>query len=660
MKHLYLKYHLWLNITVLIIASFAVFSNNYKHDYPLDCGHLLLENPSVRSLKNIPQYFLDGRTLSILPANIDYRPVLQITYALNYAISKYDTWSWHLVQILLHIVCVLGLYFLCWRILREFHPDAGAMETALIPFVVGLLFAVHPTTSGVINYLSARSSLLVAAFLLPSFVLYMRPVYHGDKVKVPALAAVLYALALFTKIEAIGSLAVYFLYDALQIARQRSMTAQAGVAKYGGFIKDVVAALNIGTLKKLWLFVAITAVYAGCYVHAMSGYNQAARHAADMTPMSYLFTQTAAWWHYVFNWFAPVKLIADDLAFPVFHSIFAPQVLLALSGWIVVAALLSWFYPRYAYLTFLTVSALALISPTSSISPLAEMVNEHRPYLPLAMLSIAWLLPSGLLASRMSRAYKPAAVMAGCGMVVLVSAFFILTFQRNKVFANEESYYADIVKKAPSSRAYLNYGLTRMQKGKYDEALKYYKMALELAPNWHIIHINMGIAYQQLGELRQAQHHFDCAVAMDAYSAFGLTYRAEFRLKQKQYALALEDLEKGLPLTREYFRVYKAMACAYAGLGQWEKSLDYVKKCAYIDPRGVELEIVGIAQPYWESPDRYQPGINFFQGLDKLFPNRWWVYQNIGDLALKLGMPEMSRNAFEESRRLQQANGQKN
>ena len=54
MKQIYLKYHTWLNITVFIVAAFAVFSNNYKHDYPLDCRHLLLENPSVRSLKFIP------------------------------------------------------------------------------------------------------------------------------------------------------------------------------------------------------------------------------------------------------------------------------------------------------------------------------------------------------------------------------------------------------------------------------------------------------------------------------------------------------------------------------------------------------------------------------------------------------------------------------
>ena len=96
MKKFYLRYHTPLHVAVLTAAAFAVFSNNYRHDYPLDGGHLLLENSHVRSLKFIPQYFLDGRTLTSLPANADYRPVLQVTYA----ISGYDTWSWHLTQIL--------------------------------------------------------------------------------------------------------------------------------------------------------------------------------------------------------------------------------------------------------------------------------------------------------------------------------------------------------------------------------------------------------------------------------------------------------------------------------------------------------------------------------------------------------------------------------
>ncbi|MGA7744754.1 MAG: tetratricopeptide repeat protein [Polyangia bacterium] len=79
--------------------------------------------------------------------------------------------------------------------------------------------------------------------------------------------------------------------------------------------------------------------------------------------------------------------------------------------------------------------------------------------------------------------------------------------------------------KAPSSRAYVNYGLTFMRRGQYNEALKYYRLALELAPNWHIIHINLGIAYQQLGNWDQARYHFDRAVQTEQYSAQALSGR---------------------------------------------------------------------------------------------------------------------------------------
>jgi len=53
MKNFYLRCHTPLHVAVLTAAAFAVFSNNYRHDYPLDGGHLLLENSYVRSLKFI-------------------------------------------------------------------------------------------------------------------------------------------------------------------------------------------------------------------------------------------------------------------------------------------------------------------------------------------------------------------------------------------------------------------------------------------------------------------------------------------------------------------------------------------------------------------------------------------------------------------------------
>jgi tetratricopeptide (TPR) repeat protein len=314
-----------------------------------------------------------------------------------------------------------------------------------------------------------------------------------------------------------------------------------------------------------------------------------------------------------------------------------------------------WWYPRYAYLAFAVISALAIISPTSSVMPLAEMVNEHRPYLPLALLSLTWTIPASLFAFRVGRSHAVARVCAVTGLVVLLTAFFVLTFQRNRVFANEESYYGDIVKKAPSSRAYVNYGLTFMRRGQYQDALKYYRLALELAPNWHIIHINLGIVYQQLGNWEQARYHLDRAVQTEQYSAQALVYRGEYFLKRKDYAAALRDFEASIPLSREMFAIYRGIATASAGLGDWRKSVDYAALCRALDPQQTELQVSPISAPFWDRPDRYQAGISFYHEIDRLFPGRWWVAQNIGDLAGKLGDKALADQSFAEARRRKDA-----
>jgi tetratricopeptide (TPR) repeat protein len=655
MLSLYRKFQDAIHVAILICAALAAFSNNYRHDYPLDCGHMLLDNPSIRSLKNIPSYFKDPLTFTILPANADYRPVLQVTYAFNYWISQYDTWSWHLVQILLHAICILCLYFLALRLLREFHRNLSPDTAGVIAFIAALLYDVHPVTSGVINYLSARSSLLVAAFLLPSFLLYMRDKHHGEAVgtSVPILSPVFYALALFAKVEAVGALAVYFLYDTLRIAARRSAQA-ADVKEKGGLIGDVYSTCNLRTLVRLAPYLAVTAVYFLIRIRIMPDFAALARKSADMTAPAYLWTQITAWWYYVGTWSAPVNLVADNQTYPIFRSPLAPPVLLALAGWVLTAGLIAAVYRKLPYIAFLAVSALALISPTSSVLPLAEMVNEHRPYLPLALASLAWLLPA-LSALRTELAgRRGAAVLAALGLLLLSVSLFALTFERNRVFANEESYYRDIIAKAPGSRAYVNYGLVLMKRGDYDNALKYFQLALEQSPNWHIIHINLGIAYQQTGNEARARYHFDRAVATEPYSSFSLAYRGEFFVKKKEYREALADFSAALPLTREFYRLYKGMATACAGLGRWQEALDYTRRCAELDTRQVEPDIVSIATPFWDEPELYPPGIAYFQSLETMLPGRWWVHYNIGDLANRSMQADLARREFSIAKELQQ------
>jgi protein O-mannosyl-transferase len=633
---------------ILIAATFLIYSNNYRHDYHLDDGHLLLENTAIRSLKNIPSYFHDPSTLTALRSNIDYRPVLQTTYALNYAISGYNTWSWHLVQIILHTLCALGLYAFCLGLMRQAgYEQRIARWTS---FLTALFFAIHPAASGVVNYFSARSSLLTATFLFPAMLLYMQPYDHRRYAKPRYWSAVFFCLALFTKVEAIGALPVFLLYDVLQTARRRS-----AASIQGGPLMDIVKTLSPATLVRMWPHLLIATGYFLIRITVMAGYDTGARHDASVTPLVYFFTQTTAWWHYVLNWFAPINLVADNMTYPIFRSLLDAQVLFALGGWLITAMVVRMAYAHHPSLLFLTGSALCLIAPTSSFAPLAEMVNEHRPYLPLAILSCAWQIPLLPLAFRFAKQNRSAAILSIAAAATIIVSLSLLTRQRNLVFKSARSYYEDILKKAPSARAYANYGLTFLSEARYGEALTNYAQALRLAPNWHIVQINLGLIYQALGNDSLARYHYDRGVATDQYSATAKIYRGEYLLTRRRYAEALLDFEDVLPLHRQRYTICKDAATAAAGLGAWEKAIRYTRDCFTENAAQCEYDIVGMSRPYWDRTDLCGAGLRFFAAIDTLLPNRWWVHQNIGTLALRCNDTALARIEVERVRTLKAA-----
>src|SRR5262245_40981371 len=89
---------------ILAIAIAAAYFNCLNNAFQLDDYYGLQNNEWIRSLRNIPRFFTDPFTLTSTKSNADYRPILQITYALNYAISGYAPWSWHVVNLVLHLI----------------------------------------------------------------------------------------------------------------------------------------------------------------------------------------------------------------------------------------------------------------------------------------------------------------------------------------------------------------------------------------------------------------------------------------------------------------------------------------------------------------------------------------------------------------------------
>src|SRR5438034_11810783 len=76
-----------LTAALLSIGIGAAYSNSLSVGFEFDDVYLLTNNPSIRSLRNIPRFFYDAFTLTTAWENADLRPVLQLTYALSYALS---------------------------------------------------------------------------------------------------------------------------------------------------------------------------------------------------------------------------------------------------------------------------------------------------------------------------------------------------------------------------------------------------------------------------------------------------------------------------------------------------------------------------------------------------------------------------------------------
>jgi hypothetical protein len=113
---------------VLCLLAVAIaYGNSLPNEFALDDAHTIQSNPWIRRLEHVPRYFVDATTFSTLKTNVDYRPLLQTTYAFNYAIANDDVRRWRLANLALHFVVALSLFFLGRRLVgsRAIAPPSG-------------------------------------------------------------------------------------------------------------------------------------------------------------------------------------------------------------------------------------------------------------------------------------------------------------------------------------------------------------------------------------------------------------------------------------------------------------------------------------------------------------------------------------------------------
>ena len=160
----------------LLIASAVLVanSNTFQLPFVFDDRASILDNPTIRHLWPIWDALSPPRGTGVTVAG---RPVLNLSFAFNYAISGLDGWSYRALNLAIHALAGLTLFGLIRRTLALPAPAARFGEHArLLALTITGIWALHPMQTESVTYLVQRAESLMGLFYLLTIYCYLRSV----------------------------------------------------------------------------------------------------------------------------------------------------------------------------------------------------------------------------------------------------------------------------------------------------------------------------------------------------------------------------------------------------------------------------------------------------------------------------------------------------
>lgn len=473
----------------LVVLMVGIYWNHFDNDFQFDDYHTIVNNAYITDLGNLPRFFTDVETTSSLPLNQSYRPVVTTMNAIDYWLAGgLDTrvFHWH---IFIEFIVILALVF---SLASHLFRLATGSSHHVLALLTAAFFGVHTATAETVNYIIARSDVFSTLMVLVAMLVFVSNT--GWRRHWAILPFIVGCLTKPTAIMLAPLLAVYSLF----MLKPSALVRTEGPALANALMRTVIstgAYFVIGAL----LF---------AFTRAM--YSEAWTPGGDYSRWDYLTTQAWVIWIYVKTFFLPTELTADtDLG--VISGVFSPRVLWGLAVILILLAL-AWLAARRRVTTPITFGILwffiALV-PSSSVIPLAEVMNNHRTFFPYIGFVIAVVWGGYLLYEKL----QPRAPGIGLkwftatAVTVILAAHAYGTVQRNEVWHSSESLWRDVTIKSPDNgRGLMNYGLALMRKGETEQALDYFRRARDSGYGNHpFLYTNMAIATNTLADRQQSQ-----------------------------------------------------------------------------------------------------------------------------------------------------------
>lgn len=508
----------------LALAAFAAYANSFQAAFVFDDRASVLDNPTIRSLGQA--LFPPGGT----GVTVAGRPILNLSFALNYAISGLDGWSYHALNLVIHVLSGLALFGLVRRTLARPPLAARFGEPAgWLALAIAGVWTLHPLQTESVAYLAQRAESLMGLFYLLTLYCFVRSADTARPAAWYGLATTACLLGMGTKEVMVSAPLMVLLHDRTFVAGSFAEAWRRRKALYAG-------------LASTWLLLA-------CCMLGSSTRGGTAGFGLGLSSWAYALTQCRAIAIYLGLAIWPHPLVADYGAGAADNLMeVLPQglLLLLLVG---ATAIGLWRRPIPG---FMGAWFFVILAPSSSVVPVtAQTMAEHRMYLPLAAVLAAVMIGACLLAGRrMAVAFLALAVGAGW-----------LTARRNEVYHSELALWGDTVAKRPeNARARVNLGIALVESGRISEAIAQYEAAIRIQPENAIAHLNLCGAFTRLGRLAEAVGQGETAVRLDPRNA-------NARINLGLALVALGRAGEAVPHYEEALRLEPEAADAHANLG---------------------------------------------------------------------------------------------